>query len=232
MPGSRTLYTFAKVAGSPRAVTNTIVRREATSRAMATQNPAALNIQSLDIKTSPGVELNEQQKIIVGSVLDLFKGKPSLKKLSLWDPNATFRDPITNAVGFDKYAAQWYGLKAAFSDIKQDSHLVEDNGNPIKLDLNTTYTVKGAGTVKPIHSKIEIHTKPDESGQPKITRVEDKWDGEIGDGAFKNVSLFHPWSILGLAGQLAFWAFVKASDTWPWEVRDPMRSRARLQLPS
>jgi len=71
----------------------------------------------MDIKTAAGVSLNDQQKIIVGSVLDLFAGRPSLKKLQLWTDNAKFQDPITHAEGRKQYEAQWYGLQSAFSEI-------------------------------------------------------------------------------------------------------------------
>jgi len=46
-------------------------------------NPADLEIQSTP-NTATGVTLSGDQKIIVGSVLDLFKGLPTLKKLQLW----------------------------------------------------------------------------------------------------------------------------------------------------
>jgi hypothetical protein len=50
-------------------------------------------------------------------LLQLFKGKPTLKKLQLWTDSAKFNDPLTQAQGRKQYEAQWYGLKAAFSEI-------------------------------------------------------------------------------------------------------------------
>jgi hypothetical protein len=47
----------------------------------------------------------------------LFAGKPTLKKLQLWTDDARFADPLTKAEGRRQYEAQWYGLKAAFSEI-------------------------------------------------------------------------------------------------------------------
>jgi len=82
-----------------------------------TGTAANLGIENMDIKTAAGVSLNDQQKIIVGSVLDLFAGRPSLKKLQLWTDNAKFQDPITHAEGRKQYEAQWYGLQSAFSEI-------------------------------------------------------------------------------------------------------------------
>ena len=43
-----------------------------------------LGIENTNINTAPGVTLTGGQKILVGSILDLFAGRPSLKKLQLW----------------------------------------------------------------------------------------------------------------------------------------------------
>ena len=37
----------------------------------------------------------------------LFAGRPSLKKLQLWDDNGVFQDPITKAEGRKQYEPQW-----------------------------------------------------------------------------------------------------------------------------
>ena len=75
----------------------------------------------------------------------LFAGKPTLKKLQLWTDDATFADPLTKAEGRKQYEAQWYGLKAAFSEIEQLHQSVTSSGNPITMDLKTRYKVKGIG---------------------------------------------------------------------------------------
>jgi len=107
-----------------------------------------------------------------------------LKKLQLWNDDATFNDPLTKAEGRKQFEAQWYGLKAAFSEIEQLQQSVTSAGNPITLDLKTRYKMKGIGTEKTINSVIKIHTDPEGK---KITQVEDRWDGEIPDGAFAKV---------------------------------------------
>lgn len=84
-----------------------------------TGNPADLGIVNTNINCAPGVKLSDKQKVVVGSILDLFAGKPSLKKLGLWEDTAKFQDNITLAEGRKQYAAQWYGLKAAFSEIER-----------------------------------------------------------------------------------------------------------------
>ncbi|TVY48199.1 hypothetical protein LOCC1_G002453 [Lachnellula occidentalis] len=148
-----------------------------------TNAPSAseLGIENTNPQTASGVDLSAQQKIIVGSVLDLFAGRPTLKKLQLWTDDASFNDPITQAEGRKQYEAQWYGLQTAFSEIEQLHHSVTSAGNPITMDLKTRYKIKGLGSEQTIASVIKIHT--DDAGK-KIMKVEDKWDGKLPEGAF------------------------------------------------
>ncbi|PQE22147.1 proteophosphoglycan ppg4 protein [Rutstroemia sp. NJR-2017a BBW] len=141
-----------------------------------------LGIENTNISTAAGVNLSERQRVVVGSVLDLFAGRPSLKKLSLWSDTATFADPLTIAEGRKQYAAQWYGLQAAFSSIERLKHEVVSAGNPIEMNLSTKYTVKGIGKEQRIDSVVRIWTER-ENGEGSITKVEDRWNGEIPEGA-------------------------------------------------
>ncbi|MCJ1284463.1 hypothetical protein MMC26_003795 [Xylographa opegraphella] len=143
-----------------------------------------VNVENTNIKTAAGVSLDEHQKTIVGSVLDLFAGRPSLKKLQLWDDNGVFQDPITKAEGRKQYEPQWYGLQTAFSEIERLHHEVTDAGNPIKMDLKTRYVVKGIGKEQTISSKIQIYL---DKSTGKITEVQDKWDGKLPDSSFTNI---------------------------------------------
>ncbi|KAK5113772.1 hypothetical protein LTR62_003156 [Meristemomyces frigidus] len=151
---------------------------EAAVNMSADKNLGELKIESTNINTAPGVSLSDHQRTIVGSVLDLFAGRPSLPKLQLWKDDATFTDPLTIAQGRDQYSAQWYGLQAAFSEIERLGHEVKDAGNPIKMDLDTRYVVKGLGKEQKIHSLIEITMEGD-----KISKVADKWDGKLPEGS-------------------------------------------------
>ncbi|KAF2674827.1 hypothetical protein BT63DRAFT_420098 [Microthyrium microscopicum] len=136
-----------------------------------------------EIKTSPGVQLTSQQNNVVGNVLQLFAGYATKNDLGLWTDDAVFEDPIALAEGRQQYEAQWYGLKAAFSEIERKHFQVIDSGNPIKMELETRYVVKGIGKEQLIKSVVEIHTTPDGS---KITKVADKWDGKLPDSSIKN----------------------------------------------
>ncbi|KAA6414394.1 MAG: hypothetical protein FRX48_01143 [Lasallia pustulata] len=142
-----------------------------------------LGIENTNINTAPGVSLDEHQKTIVGSVLDLFAGRPSLKKLRLWADDGVFEDPITKAEGRKQYEPQWYGLQTAFSEIERLSHEVTDAGNPIAMDLKTRYVLKGIGKEQTIASKILIYY---DQSTGKITKLQDKWDGQLPDSSFKN----------------------------------------------
>ncbi|KAL8797169.1 MAG: hypothetical protein Q9195_000636 [Heterodermia aff. obscurata] len=106
-----------------------------------------INIENTNIKTASGVSLDDQQKTLVGSVLD-------------------------------------YGLQAAFKEIERLHHEVTDGGNPIGIDLKTRYVVKGIGKEQTISSKVNIFYDKDTG---KITKVQDKWDGQLPDSSFTNI---------------------------------------------
>ncbi|CZT14868.1 uncharacterized protein RCC_00805 [Ramularia collo-cygni] len=142
-----------------------------------------LKIENTSIKTAPGVELSQRQQTLLGSVLDLFAGRPSLAKLQLWTDDATFEDPITIAKGRKQYEPQWYGLQSAFSEIERKSHEVTSAGNPIEMDMTTRYVVKGINVEKVIVSKILVYL--DDAGE-KIVKVEDKWNGNMPTSAIAN----------------------------------------------
>jgi hypothetical protein len=106
-----------------------------------------------------------------------------------------------------------YGLQTAFSEIERKSHSVTSSGNPIEMDMTTMYKVKGIGKETTISSKINIWH---EGG--KITRVEDKWNGELPDSGIANVSnyrgyIFNPlfWTDYGFSWSFGLWVFM--SDT-------------------
>ncbi|KAJ4295148.1 hypothetical protein N0V90_007158 [Kalmusia sp. IMI 367209] len=142
----------------------------------------SLAIETKDLKTAPGVSLSENQSTITRSILDLFAGRPSLPKLALWRDDATFTDPLTIATGRDRFAAQWYGLQQAFSEIERLHHEVTDAGNPILMDLKTRYVIKGIGKEQVVQSVIAIHL----DGEGKVQKVEDRWDGKLPEGSIAN----------------------------------------------
>ncbi|KAK3711111.1 hypothetical protein LTR37_009898 [Vermiconidia calcicola] len=181
---------------------------------MASSPPSDLKIENTNINTAPSISLSSEQKTIVGSILDLFAGRPSLAKLQLWSDDATFTDPITVATGRSQYEAQWYGLKTAFSEIERLHHEVKSNGNPIEMDLKTRYVVKGLGKEQTIASKVLIHMEGD-----KISKVEDKWDGQLPESGIANVSsVFQYLSPLWWLKYAEGWAFWGWSFVWETRV--------------
>ncbi|KAK1460790.1 hypothetical protein CMEL01_15087, partial [Colletotrichum melonis] len=199
-----------------------------TAKVQATADASAPTFESVGIKNSDiaqksGVSLSQQQKVLVGSVLDLFEGNPTLKHLSLWSKTATFQDNITVAEGYDKFAAQWYGLPALFNPIRIQSHTVTSAGNPIELELKNSYTVKGIKTEQTMESVVQIQVGDD----GKIVKVNDKWNNDLPEGAFSqvrnafNVSVSNAAkTLLGLLGQASFAVFCRVSLWRPfWALR-------------
>ncbi|KAI9761765.1 MAG: hypothetical protein M4579_000859 [Chaenotheca gracillima] len=183
-----------------------------------TPNAADLGVENTHVKTAPGIELDAQQQLLVGVVLDLFAGRPSLKKLGLWNDDAVFEDPITVARGRKQYEPQWYGLETAFSEIERLGYQVTSSGNPISMDLKTRYKVKGLGKDTTIESVINIFY---DKASGKIEKVEDKWNGKLPDSSIQNVSvakLFSPFWWFHYAEGWAFWLWSFVWYTWWWKA--------------
>ena len=146
----------------------------------------------------------------------LFAGRPSLKKLKLWAEDAIFSDPITIARGRAQFEPQWYGLQTAFSAIERLSHTVTSSGNPISLDLQNKYTVKGIGKVQVVSSKVDIYV---DSKSGLIEKVEDKWNGKLPESSIANVSVLRPveflWrTALRVEYELESWSWWAWSFVW------------------
>ena len=196
---------------------------------MASTDTGELRIENQNINTAADVELSDHQTTLVGSVLDLFAGRPSLAKLQLWKDDAVFQDPITVAQGRKEFEPQWYGLQTAFSEIERLSHQVNSSGNPIEMDMKTRYKVKGLGSEKVIDSKINIYTDGD-----KISKVEDKWNGELPESGIANVSsvfqLLSPfwWANYAFAWGFWMWSFVWETRVWNVRLASPLKMMERL----
>ncbi|KAK1758580.1 hypothetical protein QBC47DRAFT_375121 [Echria macrotheca] len=196
---SRTaLPRVSSIFSSSTSTSTTTTTTTTTNRAMATGVPSmtaeahkaensspepeadfgSIGVKNTNINTAEGVDLNARQKLCVGSVLDLFEGRPSLKHLSLWEKDATFTDPLSIATGYSRYAAQWYGLPTVFSPIKIISHRVISSQHPIEMELHNRYTIKALKKAHEIKSIVRIEINPETH---KIMRVEDRWDGKLPD---------------------------------------------------
>ena len=101
-----------------------------------------------------------------------------------------------------------------FSTIERLHHSVTSAGNPIEMDLKTRYVVKGVGTEKVIDSKIVIDYN---ESTGRITRLQDRWSGDIPTSSFAEVSvmrLLSPWWWLQSVEAVGFWLL-----TLVWETR-------------
>lgn len=114
--------------------------------------------------------------------------------------------------------AMQYGLQSAFKEIERLGHEVTDAGNPIGMNLKTRYVVKLVGKEQIIDSKIQIFY---DKFTGKITKVQDKWDGNLPDSTFTNVSigqLFSPRWWVHYGESWLWWGWSFTWDTWWWQV--------------
>lgn len=85
--------------------------------------------------------------------------------------------------------------------------------------MKTRYVVKGIGKEQTVASIVNIFVDP----QGKISKVEDKWDGELPEGSIKNVSsllqLLSPFWWIKYAESWAWWGWSFVWYTTPWRVR-------------
>lgn len=186
---------------------------------------SSLGIKNTNIPTAAGVDLSDRQKVIVGSVLDLFEGNPTLKHFGLWSRDATFADPITTATGYPRYTAQFYGLPALFDPIRLQSFKVTAGGNPIEMEMSNKYVVKGIKKEQVVNSVVRIFLGQD----GKIEKVEDRWNGTLPEGAISDVSQRSQGSLLNplavarwtakAGSDMAWWAFCNLSWWSPFLVR-------------
>lgn len=67
--------------------------------------------------------------------------------------------------------------------VEIQSHEVVSSGNPIEVKLHNRYTIPSINKPQDIHSLVKIWV----DGDGKIDRVEDRWDGELPEGALSEV---------------------------------------------
>ncbi|RKF82360.1 hypothetical protein GcM3_025032 [Golovinomyces cichoracearum] len=175
-------------------------------------------IESMAVDTAPDVFLTPQKKLIVGCILDLFKGRPTLEKLKLWADDAIFNDPLTLATGRKQYQAQWYGLKVFFSEIEQLQSVIISSGNPIIINMKTRYKIKLIGMDQIISSQVKIFMSVSNS---KIIRVDDQWCGKIPDEIFDLQRISQFFSLcwwLRTANTICFYFFSLIWWTRIWKL--------------
>lgn len=184
-----------------------------TSTSTPQNSPPSFAEYRIQAKVPPApTELTPRQSLLIASVMDLFAGRPSKRKLSLWTDDASFQDPLTIAEGRKQYEAQWYGVVATMSEVTQEHAEIVSVGNPIELRLKDRYKIKGLGKEQLIDSHVLVYLTAD--GE-KVTKVVDRWGGEVPpDGFFAKVSVMRQsdsWHAREEKGMC--WL------TWNWERR-------------
>ena len=75
------------------------------------------------------------------------------------------------------------------------------------------YKVKGVGTAHSITSKVKIFTEGE-----KIKKVVDRWDDELPEGTFKNVSVLSLRSLPYYCHSRLYWGWHFCWETLWWRV--------------
>ncbi|KAH9923257.1 uncharacterized protein B0H18DRAFT_909923, partial [Fomitopsis serialis] len=132
---------------------------------MSGSTPPNHIIINASVAVAPGVAIDEHRRTLVGVVLDLFQGKPSLHKMSFFAEDAVYEDPVAKSVGRISIAAQFYGLpelvrasttesaRITASDARTTSFHVRQAFTPklvpktIAFDTVMTITVDAAGKI-------------------------------------------------------------------------------------
>ncbi|KAH6867597.1 hypothetical protein B0T10DRAFT_370301, partial [Thelonectria olida] len=136
-------------------------------------------IHNVAINESPGVTLSDHERLLVGSILDLYEGKGSAKHLSLWSPRVYHACPGGILKGHRENLAIWYVHATWCESIQIQSHMVTSRMNPIRLNLSNKYIFKGIKMETTIDSEIQIHVDKD----GKVERLEEHWVTARNEGA-------------------------------------------------
>ncbi|KAL8276737.1 hypothetical protein RQP46_010846 [Phenoliferia psychrophenolica] len=127
-------------------------------------------------ETDHGIVLEGRRKMLVEDALSLFQCKANLELFKRgWREDAVFADPIALATGFKQYAAQWFGMPAAFPASETLAwKVVKSEPGLIEFELRQKYTVALIKTTKVMSSLVHIELDSDEF----VTRFEDRWDAK------------------------------------------------------
>ena len=191
----------------------------ASSGSVGKEGFAELGIQNTNIQTAPGVELNRKQKVIVGSVLDVwfsffpflsFALPALLSSLRAHSKKLTSHKLFAGLPSLEKLSL--WSDTAVFADqitnaegrkqysaqwfgLKAVCNNIERLGHEVTSAGNPiemdlkTKYVLKGGMSQTIESKVSIWTE-EPGGEGKITKVQDAWNGNVpSDGFFVKVSL-------------------------------------------
>lgn len=150
----------------------------AMSTMTSTATPEVMKLgNGIEVKNE-GIPLEGNRRQIVEDVLNLFSSQPSLGIFHRsWRQDATFEDPLSKCLGYKQYGPQWYGMPKAFPTSRTLAYkVVSSTSDPRQIVYEQTqeYTIRFIGTKKVMHSTVVI----DLDENDKITKLEDKWNGQ------------------------------------------------------
>ena len=82
------------------------------------------------------------------------------------------------------------------------------------MDLKTRYVVKGINKEQTIESQIVVHY---DEASGKITKLQDRWNGNLPEGSFTEVSFSQLFSVRWWLYYYYCWGFWLWS--WTWDTR-------------
>ncbi|KAM5383800.1 hypothetical protein ACJZ2D_001789 [Fusarium nematophilum] len=142
------------------------------------------DIHNVNTTAAPGVALSDHERLLVGSILDLYEGRGTLRHLSLWSQHAYHANPPGIMTGHRRIVAAWYAHAASLESSHIQSHMVQST-SPIRFNLSINETFRGLGLQVMINSEVRVHV--DEDG--KIKRLEERWDTVTNEGARRAQSI-------------------------------------------
>ncbi|KAM5362857.1 hypothetical protein ACJZ2D_012306 [Fusarium nematophilum] len=185
------------------------------------------DIHNTNINASPGVTLTDHARLLVGSILDLYEGKGSLKHLSLWSPQAYHTNPGGIIKGHRENVAAWYAHATWCESIQIQSHLVTSGGNPIRFNLSNKYLFRGIRMELIIDSEVWVHADKD----GKVERLEERWVTVTNAGGrpAQSVEGQSAWSLLGwISTRISEWCWWTVCTSTYWWAAWPLRRATGL----
>ncbi|KAL7275992.1 hypothetical protein RUND412_001023 [Rhizina undulata] len=150
----------------------------ADESAIPPKPPISGQIETVEINVLQGLTLQGHQREVIGSVLDLFQGRPTRGKMAYWRGDAVFNGGFVKAFGRDEVLAAWQMHSKVMKDITMVSHeVVKVEDTSYEMELVQKYTLKGVGG-RVISVRSRIYIELDRCGG--IREVKDLWDGSRG----------------------------------------------------
>ncbi|TFY67778.1 hypothetical protein EVJ58_g1405 [Rhodofomes roseus] len=146
---------------------------------MSKATPPNHIITNASVDVAPGVTIDDHRRTLVGVVLDLFQGKPSLYKMDFFAEDAVYEDPVAKSVGRTSIAGQFYGLPELFrSSVTKSAQITASDAHTTSFRVLHEFTPKLVPKTVSFDTVMTITV--DAAG--KITHWRDRPSAGIPDG--------------------------------------------------